>query len=121
CPATFRFAASRREGHAGGVYSPNRSFSERLQDFDQPNFREVTAAAVVTQARLAEPIQRQFTAFRRFGRKLEFQWLRRNCLRHKWVKLGGITRHKANLATGNIARVKDAKFITGRGIETSVM
>src|SRR2546426_10294385 len=103
-----------REGHAGGVCSPNKSLSDRRHDFDQPNFGDVTAAAVVTKARLAEPIQRQFTAFRRFRRELEFQRLRRNCLRHKWVNLSGTTRHKANLATGNIARVKDAKFVTAR-------
>ena len=89
--------------------------------FDQPHFRDVTTATVVAKARLAEPIQRQFTAFSRFGRELVFQRIGRNRLWHERMNFDVVARHQSDFATRLVARVNDAQLVIRARIELVIM
>src|SRR5207253_24649 len=66
-------------------------------------------------------VQPQFPALRRFRWKVELQGLWRNVFRHKGMNFDAAVRDQANPAARQVARINDAEFISGRGIEAGVM
>src|SRR5438128_1508828 len=86
----------------------------------QPNFSHVTPAAIVAQTRLAIPVQPQFPALRRFRWDVKLQGLWRNAFCHKGMNFDAAVRNQANPAARQVARINDAEFIAGRGIEAGV-
>src|SRR2546427_3756418 len=94
--------------------------SEPRWDFNQPHFRDVTAAAIVSQARFAEPTQGQFSVLRGFWWNVEFHRFWRICFRHERMNFDVLVGEQANLSAPNVTRLNDPELVTRAAVETLV-
>src|SRR5881394_3249337 len=94
--------------------------SEQRRDSDQPHFRYVAAAAVVSKAWFAEPAQGQFSPLRGFRRNVELDRFWRSWFRHERVNFDVAVGDQANLSARNVTCINDPELVTRAAVEPLV-
>src|SRR6266542_4437825 len=116
----FSWRVARAGAFAAAHFRTTSCLGSLPCDSDQPHFRHVTATAVVAQARLAKPTQRQLSLLRRFRRDGKFPGFRRVSFRDERMDRDLFVRGQTNPAAWYVARINDAEFVARGGIETGI-